>query len=172
MQRIRQGAVNSLKLLGLLFFTAMALMVTEQCSTPAFAQQGIIQVPEPTIEEQLSVEGPIDMNMVWDYIKYAFGDPFTAPGVLIFEADTTVDGDLFHIQIADANGNVWHVDVELDEMSPGGATSDDGLFRFFWFCYNEDIKDSLIGCTLPLASWVVGYDAEMRIAFRWPRRIQ
>ena len=172
MQKIRQGAVYSLKGFGLLVFTVMALLFMEQCQPPAYAQQGVIPIPELTIEEQLSVEGPINMSVVWDYIEYASGDPFTAPGVVIFDVGVLPEGGIFHIQVVDVNGNVWHVDVELDEMSPGGATADDGLFRFIWFCHNEDIEDPPVGCTLLLASWVIGYDSEARTALRWPKRIQ
>lgn len=177
MQRIRQGALYSLRGFGLVLFIAAALMTAEQCSTPAFAQQvaaqqGVVPTPEPTTEEQLSRDGPIQMGVIWDYIEYAFGDPLVAAGVLIFEAGIPDEGGIFHIQVLDGAGNNWHVDVELSEMSPGGAISDDGSFQFIWFCYNEDIEDPLGGCTLPLASWVIGYDTAARTALRWPERIQ
>ncbi len=176
MQRIRQGALYSLKGFGLVLFVAMALLSAEQCSSPAFAQQvaqqGAVKTPEPTIEEQLSREGPIQMSVIWDYVEYAFGDPLVGPEVLVFDAGIPVEGDIFHIQVVSANGDSWHVDVPLDEMSPGGAITDDGTFQFIWFCYNEDIEDPLVGCTLPLASWVIGYDVSARTALRWPERIR
>lgn len=171
MQMIRQGAANSLKFLGLLFFAALALVISDSCApSPVFAQHGVVPNPEQTIEEILSITGPISMELVWDYVIAAFGPPHTAEDVLLFDSGVQDLGNVFHIQMVDKNGAVLHLDVPLDEMSPGGAISDDGSFAFIWFCYNEE-TDADPGCHLPLATWVIAYDSNLQISYYWPERI-
>lgn len=171
MQMIRQGATNSLKFLGLLFFALMALVFSDSCAPgPAFAQQGVISTPEQTVEEILSITGPISMELVWDYIISTFGQPYTADDVLLFNRGVENNKTVFHIQMVDKRGAVLHIDVPLDEMSNGGATSDDGSFEFLWFCRNEETEEDN-GCNLPLAAWVIAYDADARISYYWPKRI-
>lgn len=171
MQMIIQGVANSLKFLGLLFFSALALFISDSCvPRPVFAQQGVVPNPEQTIEEILSINGPISMELVWDYVIATFGQPYTAEDVLLFDRGVQDLGNAFHIQMADKNGAVLHLDVPLDEMSYGGATSDDGSFEFIWFCYNEE-TDVDHGCHLPRAAWVIAHDANVQISYYWPERI-
>lgn len=172
MDTIRRGAADSLKFFGLLVFVLMALFLSDSCApSPVFAQQGVIPTPEQTIEEILSTTGTISMSMVWDYVIASFGQPYTAEDVILFDVGVPENGTVFHIQMVDKRGAVLHVDVPLSEISPGGATAADGTFQFIWFCYNEDTTEDG-GCTLLLASWVIAYDTNKQMAYRWPERIQ
>ena len=169
MQKIR----TVLSYVVLAAFAAGALTLAS-CLEEAEAQQGIIPNPAPTLEEQLSsTDGPINMELVWDYIIAEFGNPQTVSRVLIFDVGVPDGDSVFHIQIAAESGeSIIHVDVPLEEMTYGGAISNDRLFHFIWFCNNEDLEEDRKGCPLLLASWIIAYDVEARTAFRWPERIR
>jgi hypothetical protein len=140
----------------------------------AGAQEGAVPSPQQTIEERLTTPGPVDMQLVWDYVIYEFGDPNVADSVIIFEAD--IDGSLFHIQ-AITGGNefdepgIFHVDLPLEVFSPGGAKSNDDLFQFIWFCRVID-TDPEIGCLITNAMFIFAYDADQHTLLAWPERIE
>jgi len=163
---------EGLRWFGLIAVVALALMAAN-CEDQAYAQEGVIPNQELTIEEQLSKsDGPVDLGLVWDYLISAFGDPYTAEDVVIFDVGIVDENDVFHIQLVARNGAQWHKDIPLDNVSVGGAMSDDGTLQFIWFCDDENIEDPLVGCTPPLATWVIGYDFDIHVVFRWPERIQ
>lgn len=168
---MRNALRNTVKFFGLVLFVSLA-MVVSTCGSDAEAQEGVIPTPEQTIEERLSITGPITMDLVWDYIIAEFGEPLVKTEILVFDAGAYPDEGIFHLQSASADGEGFHMDIPLDVMAPGGAITNDEMFHFIWFCQIADIEDPLVGCTLPLAEWVVAYDVEGRAVLVWNERIQ
>lgn len=159
-------------LLGVIGLIAVVILVLALPNC-AGAQEGVVPMEQQTIEELLTVPGPVSMNMVWDYVIYEFGDPNVAGPVILFEAN--IDGAVFHIQAmtgADESGEpgLFHVDIPLEVFSPGGAISNDGLFQFIWFCSTIDI-DPEIGCLITDAMFIFAYDGDQRALLAWPERM-
>lgn len=146
------------------------VLAIPQCAT---AQEGAIPSPQQTTEERLTTPGPVDMQLVWDYVIYEFGNPNVSSPVIIFEAN--IDGSVFHIQAVTTGANefgepsIFHVDIPLEAFLPGGAKSD--LFQFIWFCSVIDI-DPEIGCLITNAMFIFAYDADQHTLLAWPERIE
>jgi hypothetical protein len=161
---------EALSLVGLVLVIALTLSI----SNCAGAQEGVVPTQQQTIEELLTVPGPVNMNLVWDYVIYEFGDPNVAGPVVMFEAG--IDGQVFHIQAitsaTDESGEpgLFHVDIPLEAFSPGGAVSNDGLFQFIWFCSTID-TDPEIGCLITNAMFIFAYDGDQRALLAWPERM-
>jgi hypothetical protein len=159
-------------LLGVIGLVAIIVLVLA-IPNCAGAQEGVVPLQQPSIEELLTTPGPVDMSLVWEYIVYEFGDPHVAGPILLFEAG--IDGPVYHIQAIQASEEfeepgIFHADIPLEAFAPGGAVSNDGLFQFIWFCSIEDI-DPEIGCLITDAMFAFAYDGVQRALLAWPERI-
>lgn len=157
-----------LGVVGLIAVIMLALAIPN-CAN---AQEGAMPAPQQTIEEHLTTPGPVDMQLIWDYVIYEFGTPNVAGPVIMFEAG--IDGSVFHIQAitgADESGEpgIFHADIPLEAFSPAGARSNDRLFQFIWFCSITD-TDPEIGCLITNAMFIFAYDGDQHALLAWPER--